>query len=118
MPYNHAATAYERMVEDVMARLGVDDDPGYYPLGDVARYGADTGWPGFTYTAECVGFFDAHEGAIMDALREDADAFGYATVAEFVASFHRADMADTMEGYKNLLTWYVLERVCLELANG
>ena len=27
-------------------------------LADLARYGADTGWPGMTYTADCVELYD------------------------------------------------------------
>lgn len=102
---------YERMVEDIKERLGVEDDPEYNPLEDVASHGADTGWGGFTYTQECVEFFDKHENAIMEMAQEDADSFGYSNVAELVATFGRADMADTMDGYKNLMAWYALEEV-------
>ncbi len=114
MHYDHTTypqdTRYTDMVADIKERIGADDEE-YNPLEDVAQYGADTGWGGFIYTSDCVVFFDKHEDAIMDMARDDADEMGYDSVAAFVASFNRADMADTMDGYKNLLAWYALEAV-------
>lgn len=113
-------SGYTAMVEDMRERLGVDDDPDYPArdtFEDIANHGADTGWSGFTYTSECVEFFDAHEEAIMDLAREEAEAFDYSNVAEFVASFNRSDMADTMDGYKNLMAWYALETVARRIVD-
>ena len=118
MPYDHITYAYDRMVADIKERLGVDADPEYNPFEDVASHGADTGWGGFTYTSECVEFFDEHEDTIMGMLQEAADDFGYSNVQELVASFNRADMADTMDGYKNLLAWYALEEVARRETDG
>jgi hypothetical protein len=114
-------SGYTAMVEDIKNRLGVGDDPDYGEreiLEDVNNHGADTGWSGFTYTSETVEFFDEHEEAIMELAQQDADDMGYANVAEFVASFNRADMADTMGGYKNLMAWYALETVARQIVDG
>lgn len=50
-------------------------------------------------------------------IQDDADDFGYPTVAAFVASFNRADMADTDDGRACLLAWYALESVGRHLAD-
>lgn len=113
-------SGYTAMVEDMRERLGVGDDPDYGEqeiFADIANHGADTGWSGFTYTSEAVEFFDAHEDTIMELAQEDADSFGYANVAELVATFTRADMADTMDGYKNLMAWYALETVARRIVD-
>jgi hypothetical protein len=107
--------AYDKMVEDIEDRLGADQEPGV--IRDLAEHGADAGWGGFTYTVDCVEFFDAHEDTIMDMAWEDAENFGYPNVVTFVASFGQADMADSIDGYKNLMAWYALETVCRRLAD-
>jgi hypothetical protein len=106
---------YEALVKDVKERIGADEEPGV--IEDVANHGGATGWGGFTYTSDCVEFYDAHEGVIMDMLSNAAEEFGYPNVPAFVASFARADMADSIDGYKNLLAWYALEKVCQQLAD-
>ena len=30
-------------------------------IADLARYGADTGWPGLTYTADCEELYDIYD---------------------------------------------------------
>ena len=49
--------------EQLLARLNSQAFPSTTPLsaeqiGQLAEYGADTGWPGLTYTSECVQVFD------------------------------------------------------------
>ena len=78
-------------------------------IAEAARHGADAGWPGFTYTQDCVDFYNANEDAIQEWLHEDADNFGQ-TVPEMIAGFGRSEMADTPDGLANLLAWYALER--------
>lgn len=79
-------------------------------IRDAGSYGADAGWSGFSYTSDCVEFFEANAEAIWDMLAEDAEGFGY-NVAGFVAGFQRADMLDSYDGFRNLLAWYALEKV-------
>ena len=76
---------------------------------EAARHGADSGWPGFTYTSDCVDFYNAHEDAIQAWLHEDADSQGV-TVPVMISHFGRSEMADTPDGLANLLAWYALER--------
>lgn len=106
---------YERMVEDIKERIGADEEPGY--IKEVAEHGADAGWGGFTYTSECVEFYQKHKDVIWEMLRDDADSMGYSNPMEMVASFNRSDMAQSEDGLKNLLAWYALEMVCRRLAD-
>lgn len=80
-------------------------------IRQAGNHGADAGWAGFTYTADCVEFYDANETTIYTLLNEAADDFGYENVDALVASFNRSDMLDTPDGRKNLLAWYALEEV-------
>ncbi len=107
--------AQARMILDIMLRLGADEDPTV--LEDVAVYGADSGFGGFTYTAECVEFYDAHSSAIWEMLIEDAEDFGYPNPIAFVASFNRDDMLADEDSFKNLLAWYALEQVARDLVD-
>jgi hypothetical protein len=108
---------YEAMVQEVKERIGANEEGYASIIEDVANHGADTGFSGFTYTADCVEFFDAHEEVIMNMLSDAAEEFGYKSVPAFVASFGRADMAESIDGYKNLLAWYALEEVCRQLVD-
>lgn len=83
-------------------------------LADIARHGADAGWAGLTYTSDTVKLFDAYGDEIWDMAYEDAQDFGAENVLEFIAGFRRADMADTLSGFKNLMVWYAAERVAQE----
>lgn len=84
---------------------------------DAATHGADTGWPGFTYTADGADFTDRWRSDIMDLLCEDAADMGYENWLDMVKSFARVDMAETPAGFDCLLAWYVLERTGRELAD-
>ena len=78
-------------------------------IRDAGQYGADTGFSGFTYTADGADFYRANDHLIDGMLQEAADDFGHKSVAELVASFVRSDMTDTRDGHDCLLAWYALE---------
>ena len=84
-------------------------------LADLARYGADTGWPGMTYTADCVELYDRYADEIREALNEDAEAFGYECPEALVATFARRDMLWSEDGRRSLLVWYLAERTSREM---
>lgn len=108
-------TTTTRMVEDIKDRLGFEEYPGI--IEDVANNSADAGFSGFTYTSECVEFYNEHEDAIYELLLEDADSMGYSNIEEMVSNFGRSDMLDSPDGRKNLLAWYALETVCRRLVD-
>lgn len=78
-------------------------------IRDAATHGADSGFAGFTYTADGAEFTDKNGALLDELLQVDAEEFGYDNVSAFVASFNRADMTDTLDGYKCLVAWYALE---------
>ncbi len=78
-------------------------------IRDAGNYGADSGFAGFTYTEDGADFYRANSDLVDELLQEDAEEFGYANVASFVATFTRADMTDTAAGWACLLSWYALE---------
>ena len=78
-------------------------------IRQAGEHGADAGWGGFTYTSDGADFTRANRSLVWDLLGDEAEEFGFENVAAFVASFTRADMADTEDGFDCLLAWYVLE---------
>lgn len=108
------STGYEEMVEDIKERIGADEYPEV--TQEVADHGAATGWPGFTYTSDCIDFYNHHKDSIWEMLRETTEDFGYSNPMELVATFNRSDMLDDEDGLKNLLAWYALEEVCRNLS--
>jgi hypothetical protein len=101
----------KRMIRAIRRQLDVDY------LRDVAEHGADAGFPGFTYYTDTVKFYNRHEGAIWELLREDADALGYDNVPALIASFNSAHQAEDPTTFKNLLTWYALETVARNMTD-
>lgn len=86
-------------------------------IAELADHGADAGWPGLTYTSECVELYDRFAGEIREALNQDAEDFGYPNPDAFVASFRRSDMLWDDEQRKNLLAWYMAEKVAREISD-
>jgi hypothetical protein len=80
-------------------------------IRQAGEHGADAGWGGFTYTSDGADFTRANRDLVWTLLADDADEFGHDSVASFVASFTRSDMADSQDGFDCLLAWYVLESV-------
>ena len=80
-------------------------------IRDAGRYGADSGFGGFTYTSDGADFFRANRDTIWELAADDAEAMGCESVPAFVAGFNRADMADSPDGFDCLLAWYALEEV-------
>lgn len=102
-------------------------------LEDVARHGADAGWPGFTYYSDTVAFYKAHKAEILARAEEDAKEFGQDMI-EMVRGFRclgnnsKPDYSPTEIGealfsgrgecadlIRNAMAWYALEEVAREL---
>ena len=84
-------------------------------IEDLAGHGADAGWPGMTYTSDCVELFERFHEEIREALNEDAEAFGFDCPEAFIATFSRSDMLWSEDGRKNLLAWFMAERTAHEI---
>jgi len=101
------ATAIGRLHLAIREHSGMDDDQ----IREAGQHGADAGWPGFTYIVDCVAFYEANRDDIWQLAQDMADDVGEANVPALVAGFNRADMADTADGFANLLAWFSLEEV-------
>ena len=92
---------------------------------DVASYGAQGGFSGFTWYEDTVKFTSKNLDAIMLICRQDAEEFGISGVISFIKAFNgmqdysedeiaegiydkHSDMRTTIF---NVLAWYVLEEV-------
>lgn len=108
----------DKMVEEIRQICGEC-------LADVARHGADAGFPGFTLTRDCIRFFLRHRRAIVRLVKDSAMELGQ-TPIEFVAGFKMLSKEDEESiarclygRYRpdedwtvaNQLAWFALETV-------
>jgi len=82
---------------------------------DIASHGADAGYPYITYTSDTVELYDQFEDEIYENLRDDAEEFGCSSVDEFVSGFARKDMLNDPDQRKNLLVWYMCEKLAHQI---
>lgn len=81
---------------------------------DIARHGADSGFPHITYTSDTVQLFDRFGDEIWQMAVEEAEQMG-CNVATFIGGFKRADMLDSLDQFKNLMVWFACEYCAREL---
>ena len=105
---------YKKLYEAVKAHSELDDDQ----LREIAEHGADAGWSGFTYTGDCVDFYEANEAEIYELLNEQAESMGYDSPEAMIATFNRKDMLQDPDQRKNLLAWFALEEVAHWVESG
>jgi hypothetical protein len=79
--------------------------------GDIANHGADAGYPHITYTSDTVKIFDQYGDEIWEMAVQMADDMGNKNVCEMIAGFNRSDMADSLNGFKNLMVWFACEEL-------
>jgi hypothetical protein len=107
----------------VIRQLGGGKD-GFSAARDAARYGGDSGFPGFCYYSDTCAFFRRHRATILECLAEMAAEIGTDT-AEMVAGFRCLKDVDRgaiyavlsggqhpeREHVENALAWFALEEV-------
>lgn len=91
---------------------------GEQQVRELALHGADAGFPGLTYTADCVELFERYQDDIRAALEADAEAFGADSPEAFVADFERSELLWSEDGRRTLLVWYLAERVAREVCEA
>lgn len=82
---------------------------------DIATHGCIAGFPGLTYYTDTTELYDKFEDEIWEALHEDYQEFGYDNIVAFVGSFNGAENVYDVTTFKNLLVWYMAERVARDL---
>ena len=112
----------QKLINAVIRQIGERDY-----LEDVARYGADGGFPGFTYFSDTLEFFGKHKASIIQLAEEEAEEFGV-NVLDMIKGFNCLnDDYDTSEIARvlygkgkddyyhtyigNALAWFALEEV-------
>lgn len=83
-------------------------------MNDISSHGADGGFSGITYTAECVFLHDKYESELWEMLYDDAKEFGYDNIPAFMATWVRKDMLNDLDQMKNLIVWYAVEKLSNE----
>ena len=121
----------QRVIEQLSGESELNED-NTSTLKDVASYGADTGFVGFTYYVDTCKFFDDNKELIFKQLLDDRVNFGYKSLTEMLSSFRCFKDVNTydIEAFlinsddesnneqttlKNGLAWYALETVASQL---
>ncbi|MCP1768306.1 DUF7222 domain-containing protein (plasmid) [Bradyrhizobium barranii] len=81
---------------------------------DIARHGADCGFPSISYTSDTVCIFDRFADEIWAMAVADAEEYGHTNVCEMIAGFKRSDMLADYDSFKNLMVWYACEKLAGE----
>lgn len=102
-------------------------------LEDVARHGADAGWPGFTYYSGTVAFYRAHKADILAYAKDMAGELGEDMINMIrgfrclgngkVPDYTVDEIAEAIYGGEtensdvilNAMAWFALEEVAREL---
>jgi hypothetical protein len=126
-------TKQPALTRAVLRSLGGRDDG---QLEDIARHGADAGWPGFTYYSDTVAFFKAYRKDIAARVKAVAEEIGEQPVtvvsgfnclrpasgpadAETLESIGRclygARLTNDDTQVANALAWFALEEIAREL---
>lgn len=116
----------QQAVFDQLGFIELDDDA-RQTLRDIARYGIDGGFVGFTYFTDTIAFFKANRSAILSALAELASDLGE-SVEDLVVNFrclgedYRDEVRTVLYGLdaddrqhtaqvENALAWFAAEEV-------
>lgn len=92
------------LIEKIKAHGSLDVDD----IRSAGKHGADSGYGGFTYTKDAAQFYQENKELIWELLVESAEDQGM-NVPTMIGSFGRVDMAETPDGFENLLAWFALE---------
>ena len=85
---------------------------------EAGNHGADCGFSGFIYNADCIEFWDDNNTLLQEWAQEQAEEFGHNNWLEMFSTFGRSDMLEIKDGFKVLGAWFALEEVGRWLENG
>lgn len=120
-------TRFPRITRSILRQLDRDQ------LADVARHGADAGWPGFTYTADTVQFYKSHKADIIEMAKQMADDLGNSMIGmirnfrcltnagkpdyteDEIAEAIYAGRGESADTIRNAIAWFALEETAREL---
>jgi hypothetical protein len=84
-------------------------------INDMAKYGCSGGVGGFIYYSETCAFHDEHENEIWDLLESMREDSGHKTILELIATFNGSKDVGSMDQFKNMLCWVVVEHFAQEI---
>jgi len=87
-------------------------------LRDLAEQGAPMGFPGLTYYKDTAALYDKFHEEIWSALDDDASGMGHKNILEMLGTFGGAENVENDVTFKNLLVWYMAERIAREVTEG
>lgn len=120
---------YEKVFHAVQEHAKLDKEQ----FEDIAKHGADAGWPGFTYYSDTVAFFDRNKSLILDLVKEETDSMGMDNEIVFIKGFNclngdyndfevakgiYEDDSDSSTTIRNALVWFALETVAYLVDDG
>jgi len=85
-------------------------------IADVLKGGCISGILGeFTYYADTTNFYNKYEGEIFDLIAEESENSGNESIYDFMNSLTGSAGVCDIETHKNLLVWFVVERITQEI---
>ena len=87
-------------------------------LADIANHGCISGFPGLTYYADTTALYKKYKEDIWEMLYDDAESFGSDNLPAFIGTFNGAKNVSDDVTFENLLVWYAVEKVALEVTDG
>lgn len=84
---------------------------------DLVEHGASAGFSGMIYYSETTALYEEFEDEIWDALSDDAAEMGIESPMKLIVQFHGADLVNSDAQFRNLLVWYLAERVAREVTD-
>ena len=83
-------------------------------MEDMVNHGCSGGFHSIIYYTDTVALYDEFVEDIWNALYEDAESYGQ-NIMELMASFNGAKDVGGDEQFKNLLVWYMCERIAYNI---
>lgn len=84
-------------------------------IEEIVRCGCAAGFSPFIYYYDTVKFYDRFEKEIWDLILEAAQNNFSETLIEFLSDLAGSKNVGSLEQFKNLLCWFAVEQVCLEI---
>lgn len=78
----------EQAIVEQLGYESIDDDDCIQTLKDVCKGGADGGFSGFTYSADCLEFYRKNKPKILQLLADQSDEFCGGSTCAFIKNFN------------------------------
>ena len=83
---------------------------------DISNHGCVNGFSGVTYYSETVAKYDKYQEEIWNSLYEEAQNEGI-NILQLISSFNGAKDVVSNDQFKNLMVWYYIEKLAVNMVN-